>query len=83
MRRTRIAEDDLYEQLSESDKAKEGFQVQHLVAASPDQWTTRMAWEVIRDAMLMARARVLFHVVSNVSTAVSYMNPDVELVFVK
>lgn len=83
VRRTRIAEDDLYEQLSESDKAKEGYQVQHLVAASPDQWTTRMAWEVIRDAMLMARSRVLFHVVSNVSTAVSYMNPDVELVFVK
>lgn len=83
VRRTRIAEDDLYEQLSESDKAKEGFQVQHLVAASPDQWSTRMAWEVIRDAMLMARSRVLFHVVSNVSTAVSYMNPDVELVFVK
>lgn len=83
VRRTRIAEDNLYEQLSESDKAKEGFQVQHLVAASPDQWSTRMAWEVIRDAMLMSHAKVLFHVVSNVSTAVSYINPDVELVFVK
>lgn len=42
-----------------------------------------MALEAIRDTMYMSRARVLFHAVSNISTAASYMNPDVELVFVK
>jgi glycosyltransferase involved in cell wall biosynthesis len=83
VRRTRISEDELYDSLSTDDKAKEGFQVQHLVAASPDQWSTRMAWEVIRDATMMSHANVLFHVVSNVSTAVSYMNPDVELSFIQ
>jgi glycosyltransferase involved in cell wall biosynthesis len=83
VRRTRISEDELYDSLSTVDKAKEGFQVQHLVAASPDQWSTRMAWEVIRDATMMSHAHVLFHVVSNVSTAVSYMNPDVELSFIQ
>lgn len=83
VRRTRISEDELYDSLSGDDKAKEGFQVQHLVAASPDQWSTRMAWEVIRDATMMSHARMLFHVVSNVSTAVSYMNPDVELIFIQ
>jgi glycosyltransferase involved in cell wall biosynthesis len=83
VRRTRISEDELYDSLSADDKAKEGFQVQHLVAASPENWSTRMAWEVIRDATVMSQANVLFHVVSNVSTAVSYMNPDVELIFIQ
>lgn len=83
VRRTRISEDEFYDSLSGEDKAKEGFQVQHLVAASPDQWSTRMAWEVIRDATMMSHARILFHVVSNVSTAVSYMNPEVELIFIQ
>ena len=40
-----------------------------------------MAREVVRDAWLMAKCDVLLHVVSNVSTAVSYTNPDVEMVF--
>jgi glycosyltransferase involved in cell wall biosynthesis len=81
VRRTRIAEDEHYDTLSDTDKAKEGFQVQHLVAADPGQWNTRMAWEVIRDAFVLARVNVLFHVVSNVSTAVSYINPEVEMNF--
>lgn len=82
VRRTRVSEDEYYDSLPEEEKAKEGFQVQHLVAANPENWSTRMAWEVIRDAMTMARCDVLFHVVSNVSTAVSYFNPEMELVFV-
>lgn len=82
VRRTRISEDEYYDSLPEEEKAKEGFQVQHLVAANPETWSTRMAWEVIRDAMTMARCEFLFHVVSNVSTAVSYINPEMELVFV-
>ncbi len=40
-----------------------------------------MAREVVRDAWLMARCHMLLHVVSNVSTAVSYMNPALEMVF--
>ncbi len=82
VRRTRISEDDIYDALSDSDKAKEGHQVQHLVAANPDNWSSRMACEVIRDAVVMSRCNVLYHVVSNVSTAVSYFNPDIEMFFI-
>ena len=81
VRRTTDAEDTRYDQLSADERRAEGFQVQHLVAANPDNWDVRMAWEVIRDAMTMSYCDVLLHIVSNVSTAVSYMNPDIELVF--
>ncbi len=58
------------------------WQLQHLVAARPGQ-PGRWRWpsEVVRDAWLMARCDMLLHVVSNVSTAVSYMNPELEMVF--
>ncbi|MFC0400946.1 glycosyltransferase [Paraburkholderia rhizosphaerae] len=81
VRRTTEAEDARYDKIEGDRRRDEGFQVQHLVAANPDSWDVRMAWEVIRDAMTMSRCNVLLHVVSNVSTAVSYMNPDIELIF--
>ncbi|CAM2176616.1 putative Mannosyltransferase [Paraburkholderia sacchari] len=81
VRRTTDAEDSRYDQLDADQRRAEGFQVQHLVAANPENWDVRMAWEVIRDAMTMSYCDVLLHIVSNVSTAVSYMNPDIELVF--
>lgn len=81
VRRTRVEEDRLYDSLPEARKRQEGFQVQHLAAADRDSWSPRMAWEVVRDAMTIARCDVLLHVVSNVSTAASYFNPDLELVF--
>ncbi len=81
VRRTRAAEDAAFDALSHTEQNKEGHQLQHLVARSRDNWTVRMAWEVVRDAYAMAACHVLLHVVSNVSTAVSYMNPDLEMVF--
>lgn len=79
VRRTGSREDGQYQ--SESDKLKAGHQVQHLAAADPASWSSRLAWEVIRDAYAMARCDALLHVVSNVSTAVSYINPRVEMIF--
>jgi glycosyltransferase involved in cell wall biosynthesis len=79
VRRTTLDEDALFERADPGLAQKEGFQVQHLVAQNPDKWTSRMAWEVVRDAMFLAECRTLFHVTSNISTAVSYMNPAVEL----
>ncbi|WP_176300706.1 glycosyltransferase [Burkholderia vietnamiensis] len=81
VRRTTSAEDARYDRLTPEQRRAEGFQVQHLVAANQANWDARMAWEVIRDAMTMSYCHVLLHIVSNVSTAVSYMNPDIELVF--
>ena len=81
VRRTESREDGQYQSLGESDKLKEGHQVQHLAAADPASWSSRLAWEVIRDAYAMARCDALLHVVSNVSTAVSYINPRIEMIF--
>lgn len=81
VRRITQQEDSSFRSLSEEEKNQDGYQLQHLVAATTDNWSTRMAWEVIRDAVTMSKCHVLLHVVSNVSTAVSYMNPDIELKF--
>ncbi len=81
VRRTRADEDAAFDALSPAEQNRDGHQLQHLVAASPDQWSVRMAWEVVRDAYVMARCNVLLHVVSNVSTAVAYMNPDLDMIF--
>jgi hypothetical protein len=81
VRRTRAAEDAAFEALSFEEQNQEGHQLQHLVAASRDQWSLTMAWEVVRDAYCMAQCHALLHVVSNVSTAVSYMNPHLEMIF--
>ena len=81
VRRTRASEDAAFDALSAEEKNKEGHQLQHLVAADRASWSVRMAWEVVRDAYTMARCHTLLHVVSNVSTAVAYMNPDLEMVF--
>ncbi len=81
VRRTRASEDAAFEALPAEERNKEGHQLQHLVAADRSSWSKRMAVEVVRDAYAMARCHVLLHVVSNVSTAVSYMNPDLDMVF--
>lgn len=81
VRRTRAAEDAAFDALPAEARNRDGHQLQHLVAADRDGWSIRMAWEVVRDAYCMARCQVLLHVVSNVSTAVAYMNPETELMF--
>ena len=81
VRRTRPAEDAAFDRLSAAEKASDGHQLQHLVAADPANWSLSMAREVIRDAWLMARCNMLLHVVSNVSTAIAYINPEVEMEF--
>lgn len=80
-RRTRADEDAAFNALSPVEQNREGHQLQHLVAADRAGWSWRMAWEVVRDAYTMARCQSLLHVVSNVSTAVSYMNPGLEMIF--
>ena len=80
-RRTRADEDAAFDALDPAEQHRDGHQLQHLVAADRSGWSWRMAWEVVRDASIMARCHALLHVVSNVSTAVAYINPDIEMVF--
>ncbi|MGQ0432573.1 MAG: glycosyltransferase [Microthrixaceae bacterium] len=82
VRRTTASEDQLYAAVAEDDPGALGFQVQNLVAANPEEWSLDMAREVVCDAHVMARAEVLFHVVSNVATAISFINPDLRMTFV-
>jgi glycosyltransferase involved in cell wall biosynthesis len=81
VRRTRADEDAAFDALTPAEQNREGHQLQHLVAADRSTWSWRMAWEVARDAYTMARCQCLLHVVSNVSTAVAYMNPRIDMVF--
>lgn len=81
VRRTKANEDAAFDALTPEEQHQDGHQLQHLVAADQANWTSRMAWEVVRDAYTMARCDCLLHVVSNVSTAVAYMNPDMDMVF--
>jgi len=82
VRRTTRQDDARFAALTPEQQRLEGHMIQHLVAADTSKWSTRMAWEVIRDAYAMARCDMLLHVVSNISTAVSYMNPRVTLVHI-
>jgi len=82
VRRTTRQDDARFAALTPEHQRLEGHMIQHLVAADTSKWSTRMAWEVIRDAYAMARCDMLLHVVSNISTAVSYMNPQVTLVHI-
>lgn len=83
IRRTTATEDQQFTEAVGDDKARAGFQVQNLVASSPSNWSTDMARDILRDSHAMARAEVLFHVVSNVATAISYMNPRLRMQFVE
>jgi glycosyltransferase involved in cell wall biosynthesis len=75
------ATDAAFDQLDAAEQHASGHQVQHLLASNRDLWSTRLAWEVWRDAEAMAASDVLIHAVSNVATAVSYLGPDVEMIY--
>lgn len=81
MRRLTAEENSEYATLPPERKLEEGFQVQHRVASAPSKWSSDMAWEILTDSMLLASSDVVIHVTSNVSTAVSFMNPDSEMVY--
>jgi glycosyltransferase involved in cell wall biosynthesis len=75
------AVDNVYDALTPDQKLQEGHQLQHQMAANVDLWSWRLAWEVWRDAEVMAASNVLIHAVSNVATAVSYMGPHTEMIY--
>jgi len=70
-----------FDELDDESKIADGHQLQHIIAQDTSRWSPRLAWEVIRDAKVMASADVLFHAVSNVATAASLMSPSVDMRF--
>lgn len=79
--RTTKSDDALFNSLSQCDKMREGFQIQHLTASNPANWSTTMAEEVIVDAYLLAKGDYFVHVTSNIATAVSYINPMIKMIY--
>ncbi|WP_213815932.1 glycosyltransferase [Glaciihabitans sp. dw_435] len=71
--------DDEFDLLSDDEKLQDGHQLQHQMAANTKNWSHRLAWEVWRDAEALAASDVVIHAVSNVATAVAYMNPNNEM----
>jgi glycosyltransferase involved in cell wall biosynthesis len=82
VRRTTLVEDSIYREFAIDDPGIVGHQVQHLVASEVSSWSTLMGVEILRDAIGLSRADVMFHVVSNVVTGAAVMNPMMRLVFV-
>ncbi|WP_024287614.1 glycosyltransferase [Cellulomonas sp. KRMCY2] len=73
--------DSRFDELRADEKLADGHQLQHIMASDVGLWSPRLAWEVIRDARVMASADVVFHAVSNVATAVSFMSNGVDMRF--
>jgi glycosyltransferase involved in cell wall biosynthesis len=73
--------DTRFDALPDHQRASDGHQLQHQMASDVAHWSPRLAWEVIRDAHVMSTADVLFHAVSNVATAASFLGPDVDMRF--
>ena len=74
--RTAVDTDERFDSLSEEEKAQDGHQLQHQMAADSDRWSSRLAWEVWRDAEALAASDVVIHSISNVATAVGFMNAN-------
>jgi glycosyltransferase involved in cell wall biosynthesis len=72
---------DVYDSLDDEKSLQEGHQIQHLNAADRNRWSHLKAFEVWRDAELLAASDVVLHAVSNVATAVAFLNPKARMVF--
>ena len=79
--RTSKKHDEIYENTDPKNKQKEGFQIQHIMAANASNWSVKMAREVVTDAWLLSHSQVLIHITSNIATAVSYINPEVKMIY--
>lgn len=79
--RTSKADDEHFNSLSQAERLQEGFQIQHLTAANPDYWSTKMAEEVIVDTYLLAKGDYFVHVTSNIATAVAFINPSIKMIY--
>jgi len=79
--RTTEEQDQQFDSLSKQEQMKEGFQIQHRMASDHNRWSTHLAEEVCVDALLLSKCNSFIHTTSNVATAVSFMNPAVEMIY--
>ncbi len=60
-----------------------GYELQHRKALSEETRDIKLAEEIIIDIHLLAKCNYFIYKSSNVSTAVSYLNPDLKMVYAK
>jgi hypothetical protein len=78
--RVSVEDSKKYEGLQTGMKLSEGFQIQHINAGNPQNWSLGLAEDVIADAWGLARCNVMVHTVSNVATAVMFINPEIKCI---
>jgi glycosyltransferase involved in cell wall biosynthesis len=78
--RVTAADSSNYDSAHSSMKLSEGFQIQHLNAKNSQKWNMSLAEDVIADAWGLARCHVMVHTVSNVATAVMFINPEIKCI---
>lgn len=72
-----------YQALPDEEKLLEGFQVQHIAARDAQRRSSSMAREVLMDTWLLGRCSAVLHSVSNVATAVSFINPNAKMLYMR
>jgi glycosyltransferase involved in cell wall biosynthesis len=77
--RTSEQQDRDYQSRRGGELLKEGHQIQHITAADPSKWNVKMAEAVLIDTYLLARGDYFVHITSNIATAVSFINPFIEM----
>src|SRR3989338_413921 len=79
--RTTLEQDAHFSLLSREEQLCDGHRIQHRLALDPNNWDTRLAEQVIIDMLLLAKSHYLMHVTSNIATVVSYVNPQVNMIY--
>jgi glycosyltransferase involved in cell wall biosynthesis len=74
------AESMKFERMDIESQLREGHQIQHLNAKNSEKWSLSLAEDVISDVWGLAKCQTLVHSVSNVATAVLFVNPQIESV---
>lgn len=79
------AEDDREYQCAKEKAGKniEGFGLQHRAAHDESKWSLQNAYDILFDVSIMAKGSYFVFVNSNISTMVSYVNPDIKMVYCK
>lgn len=64
-------------------KNVEGYGIQHEYAKNRANWSLRNAHEILFDINILAAGNYFIFINSNISTMVSYLNPDIKMVYCK
>ena len=82
MRRLTEEDDQEYQRAArKAGKNIEGFGLQHRAAHDETKWTIQNAHEILFDVAIMAKGYYFIFVNSNIATMVSYLNPELKMIY--